>query len=66
MNIKEVEQGAVDKVPGRVSCKTGVVSIEPKQEPKEVSKLSETKGFVWFFQPKKNRKNRKDGKGRGK
>ncbi len=33
-------------VRSRVSCKTGFVSIQPKQEPKEVSKLSETKGFV--------------------
>jgi hypothetical protein len=30
----------------RVSCETGFVSIKPKQDPKEVSKLFETKGFV--------------------
>jgi hypothetical protein len=29
-----------------VSYETGFVSILPKQEPKEISKLSETKGFV--------------------
>ncbi len=33
----------------RVSCETGFVSMYPKQEPKEVSKLSKTKRFVWFF-----------------
>ncbi len=64
-----------------MSCETGFVSMKPEQEPKEVLKLSETKGlvsvlseytetgmfrFFRLFRFKKEPKNRKEGERREK